>query len=95
MTNTEFIATMRLLNADHAPDGYPAVKMSDINRLCDIIGLVPALDLLQTRLRQGARIEFQDGKWWLFEKDAGPFVCSGNTVRDLLVNHLAGLLRDP
>ncbi len=87
MTNAEFIATMRLLNADHEPNGYPTVRMQDINRLCDIIdNLIPALDLLQTRLRQGARIEFQDGKWWLFGKDAGPFVCSGNTVRDLLVN---------
>ena len=32
---TELLEQMKLLNEDHTPDGYPAVKMSEINELID------------------------------------------------------------
>ncbi|HAR34679.1 MAG TPA: hypothetical protein DCR95_11530 [Desulfobacter sp.] len=35
--NTDLIAKMRLLEEDHTPDGYPAVTMSEISQLVDII----------------------------------------------------------
>ena len=34
------IASMRLLEKDHAPEGYPAVQMREISALCDAIGLL-------------------------------------------------------
>ena len=34
---TELLEQMKLLNEDHTPDGYPAVKMSEINELIEII----------------------------------------------------------
>ena len=34
-SNMELIQRMRLLEADHAPDGWPAVQMRDISALCD------------------------------------------------------------
>jgi len=53
------IAKMSSLEADHAPDGYPAVTMSEISQLLGIIdGMIPALDLLQghlSRVRQAGR----------------------------------------
>jgi len=37
MTDEELIAKMRLLSADHEPDGWPAVQMSSITHLLSII----------------------------------------------------------
>jgi len=36
-TEQEFLAGMKLFNNDHFPDGWPAVRMRDINRLLEII----------------------------------------------------------
>lgn len=33
----ELLARMRLLETDHAPEGWPAVQMKDITALCDEI----------------------------------------------------------
>ena len=33
----ELMGRMRTLEADHAPDGWPAVQMQDITALCDAI----------------------------------------------------------
>lgn len=35
--NETFVDEIRGLEIDHLPDGYPAIKMKDISRLCDII----------------------------------------------------------
>ena len=37
MTVEEFISEMRKFETDHEPGGYPAVKMKDISKLCNII----------------------------------------------------------
>ena len=34
---SELLEQMKLLNEDHTPGGYPAVKMSEINELIEII----------------------------------------------------------
>ena len=34
---TDIVSRMRALEADHKPDGWPAVQMRDISTLCDII----------------------------------------------------------
>jgi len=47
-------------------------------------GLDP-LELLEARLSEGCKIEHQDGKWHIFEAD-GEGVCSGETIRELLIN---------
>jgi hypothetical protein len=44
-----------------------------------------AFDLLETRLLDGCYIGRQDGSWWLFNAD-GDGICSGVTLRDLMVN---------
>ena len=33
----EVVDRMRALEADHAPDGWPAVQMRDISALCDAV----------------------------------------------------------
>ena len=48
--------------------------------------VIPALDLLQTRLEAGCEIKYQDdGRWCLFDTH-GEYVTSGKTVRDMIVN---------
>lgn len=80
------VGRMRRLEIDHGPDGWPAVRMRDISALCDAVeGAIPALDLLQARLRAGANIAEQRGRWWLFDK-LGEGITSGETLRALLVN---------
>lgn len=37
MTDEELIKNMKILHLDHAPDGWPSVRMSDISQLLDII----------------------------------------------------------
>lgn len=39
----ELVQRMRSLEADHEPDGWPAVRMRDISALCD------AIEILQQR----------------------------------------------
>ncbi len=34
---TDIISRMRLLEADHKPDGWPAVRMCEITALCNMI----------------------------------------------------------
>lgn len=36
LTDADFIADMRGFADDHLPDGWPAVRMRNITRLCDI-----------------------------------------------------------
>jgi len=43
------------------------------------------LKLLEARLSEGCKIEYQDGRWHIFEAD-GEGVCSGETIRELLIN---------
>ena len=33
--NKKLLKRLRLLEADHTPDGWPAVQMKDISALCD------------------------------------------------------------
>ena len=47
--------------------------------------VIPALDLLQTRLDAGCLITEQDSRWYLFDRD-GETVTSGDTVREMIVN---------
>jgi len=47
--------------------------------------LIPSLDLLESRLDSGCEIIKQEGRWKLFDKD-GEQVCSGDTIRGMLVN---------
>ena len=80
------IKRCRLLEIDHKPDGWPAIQMQDVSMLCDAVeNAIPALDRLQDRLEQGAKIVFQDDRWCLFQKD-GEFICSGETIREMLMN---------
>jgi hypothetical protein len=39
LPNAEFIERMRVYEVDHEPDGWPAVKMKHITRLCDLAAL--------------------------------------------------------
>ena len=53
-TPQEHIDFMRGFSEDHEPDGWPAVRMLDVSRLCDIAeSVIPAIDRLEDRLRQG------------------------------------------
>jgi hypothetical protein len=47
--------------------------------------LLPCLDLLEERLKQGFEIKFQDDLWWLFD-EKGEGHCSGESIRKLMVN---------
>ena len=47
--------------------------------------VIPALDLLQTRLEAGCELEEQDGQWCLFDV-AGEYVAGGDTVREMIIN---------
>jgi hypothetical protein len=47
--------------------------------------IYPVFELLEARLRQGFYIALQDGTWWLYNPD-GEGHCSGNTIRELMVN---------
>jgi hypothetical protein len=82
----ELVKRMRLLDEDHGPDGWPAVRTHEISTLCDAIeGAIPSLDLLQKRLEAGATIKLQDGCWWLFDK-SGCGITSGTSLRLMLMN---------
>lgn len=50
MQDDEFVNTMRLLVIDHKPDGWPAVRMSEISRLCNII------DRLKSQLEESDKM---------------------------------------
>lgn len=59
---------------------------TEIKRLRKIVkGLIPALDLLQTRLERGEYLAKQDGLWYLFDAK-GEGVISGKNLRGLLIN---------
>jgi len=46
---------------------------------------MPAFDLLQSRLENGARIEKQEFNWWLFDNN-GEGICFGATIREMMLN---------
>lgn len=80
------VSNCRLLEIDHGPDAWLAIQMWEVSALCRAVETaVPALDLLQARLEQGATIAFQDGRWGLFNTD-GDGICSGRTIRQMLMN---------
>ena len=82
----ELIAACRLMEKDHRPEGFPPILMRDVTLLCNVIEqMYPVLDRLQDRLEAGARIEFQNSKWHLFDSD-GEQVCYGDSIREMLVN---------
>ena len=88
MENDEqkLIANMRRFQADHGPDGYPAVKMGDVSALCDMAEEATiAVDLLQKHLENGDELRYQFGGWWLFDK-AGNGGATGIRIRGLLRN---------
>ena len=73
------------------PDRLRKIKGSllDVLTLGDaanvIENMIPSLDLLQSRLEDGCKIKKQDGVWYLFEQN-GEGVCSGETIREMLIN---------
>ena len=86
MAIDSLIESCRLLEKDHGPEGYPAIQMWQVSMLCNAIKqAIPSLDRLQERLEAGAKIVFQDGKWWLFDKDSEA-ICYGNSIREMLIN---------
>ena len=86
MKTTKLLKKMRDLEADHAPNKYPPVRMSEISTLCDLVeNAVPSIDLLQTRLERGEYLKKQDGRWWLFEA-GGEGVVSGKSLGDILIS---------
>ena len=57
-----------------------------MNKAADVIeGMIPALDRLQERLDDQCYIKLQEGRWHLFGED-GESICSGDTVREILIN---------
>lgn len=82
----KLISSMRGLEIDHEPEGWPAVKMKEITALCAAVeGAVPSLDLLEAHLDKGAYIAKQEDRWHLFAKD-GDGIVSGETIRNMLMN---------
>ena len=45
MNTQEIIAKVRLMETDHTPDGYPAIRMREVSALAD------ALELSESRVR--------------------------------------------
>lgn len=84
---SDLLGRLRLLEADHGPDGFPAVRMRDITRLClfcdEVRRTLPVVDRLQEKLEAGAKIAFQDGKWWLFDRH-GEGIVGADTLRNML-----------
>lgn len=84
---SDLLSRLRLLEADHSPDGFPAVRMRDITRLClfcdEVRRTLPVVDRLQEKLEAGAQIAFQDGKWWLFDRN-GEGIVGSDTLRNML-----------
>ena len=82
----DLISTLRGLEIDHEPEGWPAVQMKEITALCDAVeGAIPSLDLLEAHLEKGAYIAKQEDKWYLFTK-GGDGIVSGETIRNMLMN---------
>mgnify|MGYP001570440228 CR=1 FL=1 len=83
----DLLARMRLLEIDHEPEGWPAVRTQDISALCTAVeSVIPALDLLQKRFEDGCDIQ-QDkksGRFYLF-KDMD-VITSGETLRAMILN---------
>ena len=66
----------------------PVAEIEEImNKAADgLEGLIPAIDRLQDHLETGCYISNNLGdQWWIFDKD-GEGVCSGDSIRGLLVN---------
>lgn len=84
---SDFLGRLRSLEADHGPESFPAVRMSDITRLCmfcdEVRRTLPVVDRLQEKLEAGAKIALQDGKWWLFARD-GEGIVGADTLRNML-----------
>jgi len=78
------INRVKILEKDHAPDAFPSVPMQDLSILRRAVErAVPSIDLLEARMKSGAVIKHQDGRWCLCD---GDIVCSGKTIREMLVN---------
>lgn len=81
MTNTdELIKRVR----DNLTLGFPP-SPEELSALCDAVeGAIPSLDLLQARLDKGCDIKKHNDQYYLF--DGMDIVCSGDTVRTMLMN---------
>ncbi len=67
-----------------------AINEEETNALMDkaadiIEKIIPSLDLLQERLDDQCYIKLQGGRWHLLGED-GDSICSGETVREMLIN---------
>lgn len=80
------LASMRCLAEDHEPEGWPAVQMKDITALVKLVDQsIPSLDLMETRLRAGQRIEVgPKGEIQLVGLDDS-VEASGDTLRQLMM----------
>lgn len=84
--STVLLARLHLLEEDHEPDGWPAVRMHDISSLLYFVeSAIPSLDLLQSHLDKGAYLSYQDNMWHLFRAN-GDGIVSGKNIREILMN---------
>lgn len=75
----ELIEFMRGLEADHLPEGWPAVRMQQITALCDHIDRLWArVAELERSLKSVA--EWLDGDTNSIARDVGIGVCSFNDI---------------
>jgi hypothetical protein len=82
----EMIKDIRLLEKYHDGNDPINIPIRSATALCDAVeGAIPALDLLQTRLEQGANISESDGVWWLFDK-GGEGIVGGKTLLEMINN---------
>lgn len=80
------VSGFRVMEKYHGPENCITVQMKNISMLCDVIEeAIPALDLLQEYLLEGAHIVYQDGYWWLFDCN-GEGIGYGDSLRQLLVS---------
>lgn len=84
---SDLLGRLRSLENDHGPDGFPAVRMRDITRLClfcdEVRRTLPVVDRLQEKLEAGAKIAWQDGRWCLFDRN-GEGIVGADTLRNML-----------
>lgn len=65
------VKRMRLLQIDHEPEGWPAVKMRDISALCDALDGVCLLQKIFEK-RSGSIQRNNCGDWRICDKNDAP-----------------------
>ena len=64
----ELIERLRVLEQDHEPDGWPAVRMRDITALLDALDAAPMIArFAQACAREGGAVEPVAGPFWGYE----------------------------